>query len=124
MYQSFCTMYRSSHRRCSVRVDVLRNFAKFTGKHPCQGLFFNKVAGLTCCLNSTNSNFKNIISGAPQWSVLGSTFFILFINDIFYFITIASVLNFVNDNTFLAFAKLISEFIIHKYFIKRIPEQS
>ena len=25
--------------------DVLRNFAKFTGKHLCQGLFFNKVAG-------------------------------------------------------------------------------
>ena len=25
---------------------VLKNFAKFTGKHLCQGLFFNKVAGL------------------------------------------------------------------------------
>ena len=25
---------------------VLLNFAKFTGKHPFQGLFFNKVAGL------------------------------------------------------------------------------
>ena len=25
--------------------DALRNFGKFTGKHPCQGLFFNKVAG-------------------------------------------------------------------------------
>ena len=25
---------------------VLRNFAKFTGKHPCQRLFFNKLAGL------------------------------------------------------------------------------
>ena len=24
---------------------ALRNFGKFTGKHPCQGLFFNKVAG-------------------------------------------------------------------------------
>ena len=37
---------RSSHRRCSVRKCVLRNFAKFTGKHQCQSLFFNKVAGL------------------------------------------------------------------------------
>ena len=26
--------------------DVLRNFTKFTGKHLCQYLFFNKVAGL------------------------------------------------------------------------------
>ena len=25
--------------------DVLRNLAKFTGKHLCQSLFFNKVAG-------------------------------------------------------------------------------
>ena len=25
---------------------VLRNFAKFTGKHLCQGLFFDKVASL------------------------------------------------------------------------------
>ena len=25
------------------RKDVLRNFAKFTGKHLCQSLFFNKV---------------------------------------------------------------------------------
>ena len=38
--------YRSSHRRCSVRKDVLRNFEKFTGKHLCQSLFFNKVVGL------------------------------------------------------------------------------
>ena len=37
---------RSSHRRCSVRKDVLRNFVKFTGKHLCQNMFFNKVAGL------------------------------------------------------------------------------
>ena len=25
---------------------VLRNFAKFIGKHPCQSFFFNKLAGL------------------------------------------------------------------------------
>ena len=38
--------FRSSHRRCSVKNGVLRNFEKFTGKHLCQGLFFNKVAAL------------------------------------------------------------------------------
>ena len=37
---------RSSHRRCSVKKGVLRNFTKFTAKHLCQSLFFNKVAGL------------------------------------------------------------------------------
>ena len=29
-----------------MKKGVLRNFAKFTGKHLCQSLFFNKVAGL------------------------------------------------------------------------------
>ena len=38
-------MYRSSHRRCSVRKRGFRNLAKFTGKSLCQSLFFNKVAG-------------------------------------------------------------------------------
>ena len=38
----------SSHRRCSVRKDVLGNFVKLTGKHLCQGLFFNEIAGQAC----------------------------------------------------------------------------
>ena len=37
--------YRSSRQRGSVKKGVLRDFAKFTGKHLCQSLFFNKVAG-------------------------------------------------------------------------------
>ena len=37
---------RSSHKRCSSKKGVLRNFAKFTGKHLCQSLFLNKDAGL------------------------------------------------------------------------------
>ena len=35
---------RSNHWKCSVRKGVRGNFAKFTGKHLCQSLFFNKVA--------------------------------------------------------------------------------
>ena len=35
---------RSSHWKCSVRKGVLGSFAKFTRKHLCQSLFFNKVA--------------------------------------------------------------------------------
>ena len=37
---------RRSHQRCSVRKEGLINFVKFTGKHLCQVLFYNKVAGL------------------------------------------------------------------------------
>ena len=45
-YQETTCYYRSSHRRCSMWKDVLRNFTKFTGKHLCQSHFFNKVVGL------------------------------------------------------------------------------
>ena len=37
---------RSSYWMRSVRKGVLRNFAKFTGKHLCQSPVFNEVAGL------------------------------------------------------------------------------
>ena len=36
-----------SQRRCSLKKSVLINYAKFTGKHLCQSLFLNKVAGLS-----------------------------------------------------------------------------
>ena len=37
---------RSSYQRCSVRIGVLKNFAKFTGKRLYQSLLFDKVADL------------------------------------------------------------------------------
>ena len=42
-FESIC---RSSYRRCSIEKHILKNFAKWEGKHLCQDLFFNKVAGL------------------------------------------------------------------------------
>ena len=38
--------FRSSCQDVFCKKGVLRNFAKFTGKHLCQSLYFNKVAGL------------------------------------------------------------------------------
>ena len=38
--------YRSSRPEVFCKKGVIRNFAKFPGKHLCQRLFFNKVAGL------------------------------------------------------------------------------
>ena len=37
---------RSSRPEVFCEKGVFRNFAKFTGKHLCQSLFFNKVAGV------------------------------------------------------------------------------
>ena len=40
--------FRSSRPEVFCKEGVLRNFSKFTGKHLCQSLFFNKVAGQAC----------------------------------------------------------------------------
>ena len=37
---------RSSRGKVFYKKGVLKHFTKFTGKHMCQSLFFNKVAGL------------------------------------------------------------------------------
>ena len=47
MNRSSCTQIRSSHWMCSIKKGIRRNFTKFTGKHMCQSLFFNKLAGLS-----------------------------------------------------------------------------
>ena len=38
---------KNPSRRCSLKKGVIRNFTKFTRKHLCQSLFFNKVVGLS-----------------------------------------------------------------------------
>ena len=40
------SFWRSSRPEVFCKKEVLENFEKFTGKHLCQSLFFNKVAGL------------------------------------------------------------------------------
>ena len=39
------TVYRNNHSQMFFKTGVFKIFAKFTGKHLCQSLFFNKVAG-------------------------------------------------------------------------------
>ena len=44
--RKFLVNFRSSRPEVFSKKRVHKNFAKFTGKHLCQGLFFNKAAGL------------------------------------------------------------------------------
>ena len=48
---------RSSRPDVLCKKGVLKNFAKFTGKHLCQSLFFNKVAGLLFCTTPPDDCF-------------------------------------------------------------------
>ena len=65
--------FRSSHWLCSVRKGVLRNFAKFTGKHRWQSLFLHKVAGwgdCACsflCLFLLNEDFLFHFNRKMKW---------------------------------------------------------
>ena len=43
----FFLSYRSSRPNVFCKNGVLENFTKFTWRHLCQSLFFNKVAGLS-----------------------------------------------------------------------------
>ena len=45
--QFFETRYcRKQPPKVFYKRDILKSFAKFTGKHLCHSLFFNKIAGL------------------------------------------------------------------------------
>ena len=64
-------MHRSSHRRCFIKEGILKNLAKFTEKHLCWSLFFNKVSDLSLLKLQTPTQvhsckfckiFKNIFS--------------------------------------------------------------
>ena len=43
VHYSVCLNYRGSRPEVFCEKGVLRNFTKFTEKHLCQSLFFNKV---------------------------------------------------------------------------------
>ena len=46
MKSTYHDIIRSSRQEVFWEKGVLENFTKFTGKHLCQSLFFNKVTGL------------------------------------------------------------------------------
>ena len=47
--RNYYTIFRSSHRRCSIKKAILKHFVIFTGKHLCRSLFVKKVAGRHAC---------------------------------------------------------------------------
>ena len=61
MFAYYCLL-RSSRLEVFWKKGVLRNFAKFTGKHLCQSLFFNNVAGLKACNFIEKENLAQVFS--------------------------------------------------------------
>ena len=69
-------LIQKQHQRCSVKENVLRNFTKFTGKHLCQSLFFNKVVGLR--LSFFPFSLVSLLVTANKITVLLGSFVVAF----------------------------------------------
>ena len=63
------SLNKSCHQRCSVKNDVLTNFAIFTGKHQCWSLFLIKFL---CLSEADQSLLKKEAAGFPQSEEISS----------------------------------------------------
>ena len=61
VYSSENEVVKKSRMEVFCKKGVLRNFAKITGKHLCQSLFFNKVAGLRPVRRCFPVNFEKFL---------------------------------------------------------------
>ena len=64
------------------------------------------------CINNVTNDFKTIISGVPQGSIVGSILFNCFSNDFPYFTEKAKVHNFADGNTLSMFEETIQNLIV------------
>ena len=74
VYKKFSEIFWSSRQRCTIKKSVLEICAKFTGKHPCRSLFFNKVAGLVAATLLKKETLAEVFS-RQFWKNFKSTFF-------------------------------------------------
>ena len=101
--------------------EVLRNVAKFTGKHLRQGLFFKKVAGLRCFpLNFVKLLGIPFLTEHLWWLLLKTKGNKIKGNLCFLFSTI--LINEIKmlQNSQLTFLKVVSLFLIANVFSNRV----
>ena len=95
---------RSRQRRCSIKEGVLKNFATFTGKHLCQSLFFNKVAGLST-VNFEKFLRTTFLTEDLRWLLLSIIAFAsivtIFIDHIWFLFIENVLLEIVSQNDFI-----------------------
>ena len=110
-------IFRSSHREVFCKKGALRNSAKFTWKHLCQSLFFNKktlVQGFSCEFSQISNNtfsYKTAPVAASRSSYSSKSIKSRF----------NSSLNFKKECISRRFSNSLSQFCL-RWFSKRIKE--
>ena len=67
-----------------------------------------------CCkINNTLGDWRKIIAGVPQGSILGPLLFNIFLNDIFFFLKNANLGNYADDSTLHAYKKNLETVIFN-----------
>ena len=110
-----------SHKKCSLKSGVLKNFAKFTRKHLCQILFFDKVAGSGCkkrlwhrCFSCEFCKiFKHTFFTEHLWTTASPSPLNIYVENVLAIIIFIS---------FILIRKRFFEIIIISYFPKRFWE--
>ena len=76
-------------------------------------LIYSYLKGRKQCvkINNNYSDYNEIISALPQGSILGPILFNLSINDLFFFIELASMHNFADDSILSAWGETVSKLI-------------
>ena len=96
-----------------IRHDFIANLTAYGIERETLRLVYSYLKGRKQCLkiNNTYSDYKEIISGVPQGSILGPISFNLSINDLFFIIEIACMHDFADDNTLSAWGETVSKVI-------------
>ena len=93
---------------------IIANSASYSIKRENLRLIYSYPKGRKRFVNIDNtyySDYNEIISVVPKGSLLGPILFNLSIDDLFFFIGIASMHNFADDNTLSAWIETVSKFI-------------
>ena len=98
---------------CSPHDLIIAKLAAYGIERETLRLIYSYLKSRKQCvkINNTYSDYNEIISGVPQGSILGPILFNLSINDLFFFIEIASMHNFADDNTLSAWGETLFKLI-------------